>query len=149
MNEFETNLNKVLVETFNNILKFEAEALRKMLSGSVTVNEAHMIEAIGKSEDNVTVSQLAGIMNISVPTTTIALKKLEKNGYVNKVACTDDGRKALVGLTDKGKTIDRAHRLFHNKMVKNISSGLSEIEKNVLLAGIKKLNSFFQNKVAT
>lgn len=147
MDEFETNLNSFLVETFNYILRFEEMSLRTISNTSVTVTEAHILEAIRKRGQNATVSEIAGAMNIAVPTATVAVKKLEKKGLVTKASSAEDGRKFLVGLTDMGKKIDKAHALFHKNMIRNISRNYSDTEKDILLSAVKKLHQFFKEKV--
>jgi len=148
MDNFEKSLNNVLVEAFNSILKFEENSLKKIASGSVTITEAHMIEVIGARErKETTVSEIASLLGISMPTATVAVKKLEKKGFVNKVPCAFDGRRMIVSLTDIGKKIDRAHNLFHTRMVKNISRQFQESEKDVLYRAVTKLNGFFKEKV--
>ncbi|MCL2884291.1 MAG: MarR family transcriptional regulator [Oscillospiraceae bacterium] len=146
MDDFEDSLNTVLVETFNDILKYEEQSLRHIASPPVTIGEAHMIEAVGR-QDGATVSGLAIFLGIAVPTATVAVKKLERKGLVQKVPCADDGRRAIIRLTPAGEKINRAHSIFHKKMVRNISREFAEPEKQVLLTAIEKLNDFFKNKV--
>ena len=148
MDDFEKSLNHVLVDTFNLILKFEESSLRKIVSVPVTISEAHMIEAIGAKEDEeTTASEISSLLGISMPTTTIAIKKLESKGFINKVPCARDGRRTLISLTDMGKRINKAHHLFHRRMVKNISKQLEENEKEVLYGAVVKLSEFFKEKV--
>jgi DNA-binding MarR family transcriptional regulator len=146
MNDFEKNLNDILVNTFNNILKYEETSLKKIADTPVTVAEAHMIESISKRQGNSTVSDIAGDMGIALPTATVAVKKLENKGFVTKVPFSDDGRKFLISLTDKGIRADKAHSVFHRRMVRNISREFSDNEKEVLLIAMKKLNEFFREK---
>ena len=150
MNEFEKNLNNLLVDTFNYILKYEELALQQILSVPVTITEAHMIEAVGRNgDDEMTVGRIASSLNIAMPTATVAIKKLEKKGFINKVHCENDGRRAIVNLTETGKKIEKAHRLFHERMVRNISRQYAVDEKEVLLKSIKTLREFFKEKVET
>ena len=146
MDDFEHHLNDVLTDTFNYILKYEETTLKTILNTPITVSEAHMIEAIDKKENGATASELAAMLNISMPTVTVAVKKLERKGFVLKAPSADDGRSNRINLTKLGKKIGRAHKLFHQKMVKNISGDFTEEEKNVLLSAIVKLSGFFKGK---
>ena len=146
MNTFEQSLNSLLVDTFNSILKFEEISLRNILHTPVTISEAHVIEAIGKQGSGVTVSEIASSLDVALPTITVAVKKLESKGLVAKVPCTVDGRRSIISLTDAGKYIDRAHSIFHRRMVRDISRGFLDSEKDVLLGIIKKLGEFFKEK---
>jgi len=148
MDDFEKSLNHVLVDTFNMILKFEESSLKKIASVPVTITEAHMIEVIGAQEnEETTVSGVASMLNVSMPTATVAIKKLESKGFIKKEPCAKDGRRTIISLTDAGKKVNRAHQLFHRRMVKNISSQFPEAEKDLLFRAITKLSEFFKEKV--
>ena len=147
MDAFETSLNSLLVDTFNYILRYEETALKAILNSPVTVTEAHVLEAVGKQSDGATVSEIAAALYIALPTATVAVKKLESKGFVTKTSCSADARRFIVNLTDKGKWINKAHELFHRRMVKNISREFSDAEKNVLLCAVQKLSAFFKEKV--
>ena len=148
MDIFEKSLNDVLVDTFNLILKFEESSLKNLVSVPVTITEAHMIEAIGTQEnEETTVSEIASMLSVSMPTATVAVKKLESKGFIRKSPCASDGRRTIISLTDMGKRINKAHSLFHRRMVKNISSQLRENEKDVLYRAVTKLSEFFKDKV--
>ena len=147
MDDFEKSLNNVLVDTFNSILKFEENSLKKIVSVPVTITEAHIIEVVGTQKNKeTTVSEIASMMRISTPTATVAVKKLEKKGFIKKAPCAKDGRRAIISLTEMGKKIDKAHGLFHTRMVRNISRQFREAEKEVLYRAITKLNEFFREK---
>ena len=146
MSEFETHLNTLLVDVFHKILRFEEVTLKSILGMSITVTEAHILDVIGKHNENITVSEVASTLNVSVPTVTVAVKKLQSKGFITKTSCADDGRRFIIGLTESGKKICRAHDLFHRKMVRDLSRDLSDAEKEVLLSGVKKLNDFFGKK---
>jgi len=77
VDDFEKNLNHVLVDTFNYILKYEETSLKKALTVPVTISEAHIIEAVGKQEkQETTVSKIASLLGVAMPTATVAVKKL-------------------------------------------------------------------------
>jgi len=148
VNDFETSLNRMLADTFNNILKYEEVSLRNVLGVPVTITEVHIIEAVGNQENReTTISRIASLLNISKPTATVAVMKLEQKGFVVKKPCERDARRIIVSLTDMGGRIDRMHRLFHAKMVKNISRQFADAEKEVLLRAVKTLSEFFKSRV--
>ena len=148
MDDFEKSLNNVLIDTFNMILKYEESSIKKISDVPITITEAHMIEAIGAREnEETTVSEIASILNVSAPTATVALKKLENKGFILKEPCAKDGRRTIISLTDKGKKVEKAHRLFHTRMVKNISRQLLEPERDILFKAVLKLSEFFKEKV--
>ncbi|MDR0488678.1 MAG: MarR family transcriptional regulator [Propionibacteriaceae bacterium] len=143
--DFETGLNDLLVDTFDTILKYETSALKTLLGTTLTIGEAHMIDCIARLGEKVkvTVSQIATQMQIAVPTATIAIKKMEQKGYILKKPSDTDGRSVWIELTESGKLIDRAHTIFHQRMVRNVSSQFAPEERSLLLEVISRLNQFF------
>jgi len=149
VSDFEDSLNELLVDTFDTILKYEAASLKTIAGVSLTIGEAHMIERIAQLNDEATVSQIAAQMQLTMPTITIAVKKMESKGYVVKVPHAGDGRRTYVRLTDLGVRINRLHTTFHQRMVRNISDQFSDGEKDILLRAITNLNEFFRQKTRT
>lgn len=147
MKDFEDSLNSILVDTFNLILKYEETSLKSIAQINVTVTEAHILEAISKIGDGTNISDIAEALNIAMPTATVAVKKLENKGFVTKVPCSADGRRYIVSLTELGKKVNKAHALFHKKMVRHISSNFDENQQEILVTAMQKLSEFFKEKV--
>jgi DNA-binding MarR family transcriptional regulator len=149
MDTFNSQLNHVLVETFNTILKVEEEMLKSSTNIDLSINEMHLIESVGKNNTNgKTISDLAQIQNITLPSVTIAINKLVKKGYVKKEKSDTDGRVVFVKLTTAGLRIDKIHHYFHLKMVNEISQEMTDHEKEVFIQGMAKLNGFFNKKLS-
>jgi len=146
---FSSQLNEILIDTYNNILNVEEDLLKHSTNIDLSINEMHLIESVGKNKnDGKTISDLARSLNITLPSVTIAINKLVKKNYVKKEKSNTDGRMVIVRLTDKGQRIDRIHQYFHNKMVKEISKEMTNHEKEVLIHGMEKLNGFFKKKLS-
>ena len=148
MDAFSTALNEVLVDTYHNILRVEEKALKKSGRIHLSIKEMHLLEAVGKGdEQGRTVSEIADAMNITRPTATVAINKLEKRGYLEKQPDDEDGRTVRITLTRSGKRIDHFHRLYHYNMVTKISESLIDEEKASLFQGIQKLNEFLKESL--
>ena len=143
MEKFDIQFNKILGDLFNRMLRVEERALRSAFGPVVTATEAHILDVIGQRSDKMSISEVAAALQITVPTITVALKKLVDKGFVTKTACLADGRRFLVSLTQQGEKIFEIHRLFHKKMVEAATDGFSDEEKDVLLSCVKKLSEFF------
>jgi len=143
MDNFEIQLNDMLVELFNRMLRVEERALQSAFGSAVTTTEAHILEVIGSRTDKMYVSEIAEALQITVPTMTVALKRLVDKGFVIKTASVADGRRFWVSLTRQGEKIYEAHRLFHKRMIEAATGGLSDMEKAALLSCVKKLSNFF------
>lgn len=147
MNEFEETLNDLLVNTLNYLMKYEEIALKSISAVPVTVSEAHVIEAVDRLGGAAAVGEIAGRLGVTTPTATVAVKKLQSKGFVQKKPCTEDGRRMLITLTDAGARINRAHGLFHRRMVRDCSNALNSEEREILLSAVSKLGIFFKDKV--
>ena len=144
--KFDTELNTVLVDTFKSILKVEETSLKNKGLKDLSISEMHMLELVGKNKEGQTISQIAEGLKITLPSVTIAINKLEKKGYVQKVKNSLDGRKVFIVLTRLGKKIDSVHRYFHEQMIRSISKDLTKGEKEIFLKGLKGINDFFKEK---
>lgn len=148
MKPLEEQLNDLIVDAYRSILKVEETILKRSDNIDLSINEMHMLEAVGKGKNKPkTISEIAEDLGITLPSVTVAINKLVKKGYVEKLRGEEDGRIVYVTLTKQGKKIDSVHRYFHESMVRSIISGMSEQEQQVLYQGILKLDLFLKKKI--
>jgi len=144
MDPFSHELNELLVSTYREITRIEELALRRLSKNTLSISELHMLDIVGRA--GCTVTDIAQNMGISMPSATIAVKKLEKKGYVTKERDADDARKVVIRLTIEGRKAEAAHRWFHRQMVKNVEKAVPAHEQKALLYAIRELNVFFTQK---
>lgn len=148
MKPFEEQLNEVIVDTYRSILRVEENILKRSDKTDLSISEIHMLEAVGKGKDRRrTISELAEVLNITLPSVTVAINKLMKKGYVEKVRGEEDGRIVYVSLTRQGRRIDSAHRYFHESMVRSIIRDMTESEMQALYKGVMKLDAFLKEQL--
>jgi len=94
-------LNELLVETFNDILQIEQNALSEGVLNDLSITEIHTIEAIGMYSSR-TMSEVAQDLNITVGTLTTAINKLVKKEYVERQRGELDRRAVMICLSRKG-----------------------------------------------
>lgn len=135
-------LNDVLVKVFRNINTVEEQAIRTEEYKDVTVNDIHVIEAIGIGEQK-NMTTVAKALHVTTGTLTISINSLVKKNYVERARSEEDRRVVLVSLTSKGKKAFLHHRQFHEQMVQAIVEQLSEEEKHVLEKALSRINQFF------
>ena len=149
MKPLEEQLNDLIVDAYRSILKVEETILKRSDNIDLSINEMHMLEAVGKGKNKPkTISEIAEDLGITLPSVTVAINKLVKKGYVEKLRGEEDARIVYVTLTKQGKKIDSVHRYFHESMVRSIISGRSEQEQQVLYQGILKLDLFLKKKIS-
>ncbi len=148
MDDFAKALNDILVEAYYNILHIEEQAIKNNSRLQISINEMHLIESIGK-DGNIgkTIGEIAEDLNITAPSVTIAVNKLVKKEYVEKMKCELDGRVVRVRLTKYGCKIDAYHQFYHRNLVREISKEFTEQEREILFNSIVKLNNFFKKSL--
>lgn len=136
-------LNEVLVHLFNHTLKIEEESLIKDEFKDISINDMHIIEAVGDGEPK-NMSSIARIVGVTVGTLTIAMNNLVKKGYVIRTRSEKDRRVVLISLADKGKKAFRRHEEFHLQMVQAMRQGLDDEQCRVLMQAMKNLRTHFE-----
>ena len=144
MDPFSRELNELLVSTYREITRIEELVLRSLSKNTLSISELHMLDVVGRA--GCTVTDIAQSMGISMPSATIAVKKLEKKGYVTKEKDANDARKVLIRLTIEGRKAEAAHRWFHRQMVNHVSKAIEPQEQKMLLYAVRELDAFFKQK---
>ena len=139
----ENLLNDLLVMLFNEILDVEQKALITGIFKEISINDMHIIDAIGIGEPK-NMSTVAGEMAVTVGTLTTAINNLVKKGYVSRVRSEQDKRVVLLSLKDKGLSAYEKHAAFHQKMVSTVMEGLDGQEMEVLAHALEKLRGYFK-----
>ena len=138
-------LHDILVRLFQEILDIESKALITSEFKDISVNDMHIIEAIGEKEPK-NMSTVAKIMSVTVGTLTIAINSLVKKGYVQRVRSEEDRRVVLVSLTEKGKRAFDHHKRFHDEMIRQVLKGLDGQEQEILRKALLNLMDFFEKR---
>lgn len=136
-------LNEILVKLFRNITVIEERSLKRGEYKNVTVNDMHVIEAIGIGEPK-NMTAVARTLTVTTGTLTISVNSLVKKGLVERVRSEEDRRVVLVSLSKSGKQAYEYHQKFHNEMVDAVLQSLNEEEKNVLAKALSSLSEYFQ-----
>ena len=134
----------ILVNLFQEIMDIEEKALITAEFKNISVNDMHIIEAIGTGEPK-NMSTVAKLMSVTVGTLTIAINNLVKKGYVSRVRSEEDRRVVLIFLTEKGKRAYQHHREFHDGMVKALVEGLDEGQQKILVKSLLNVRTFFDS----
>ena len=139
----EETLNELLVGLFKDLTDIEARCLITDEFSDITINDMHIIEAIGVEEPKKS-GTVARLMSITLGTLTKAIDGLTRKGYVNRIRSDEDKRVVKLSLTDKGKSAFYHHEQFHVHMIEHIKDGLDKTELNVLVGALAKLTDYFK-----
>ncbi len=103
----------------------------------LTIKQLQCIELIIEME-NPTLTELSERLKITKPSTSVMIDKLASWGYVKKVKSDSDKRSAHVHLTSKGQNAGNLHENVHHMIAKQISSNLTDSEKEILVVLLNK-----------
>jgi len=123
----------------NENLQFETTALSVL-----SKTQIHYLDTIHHL-GNPTLSELAKILNVTKPTSTIAIEKLTERGYVIKVPSDSDRRSSHVHLTESGERMaalhDDSYRIYAGYFRDSLNE--NEIQDLIQLLGkvINKIKS--------
>jgi DNA-binding MarR family transcriptional regulator len=143
-----TSLNELLTDFYLNILRLEEKALKHNQRVALSLHDVLLIHSVGGSgEDGLPVSALAEKLNISRPSATVAVSKLEKKGFVRKSDHPTDGRIVCVHLTKEGKRIDAYLMYFQRYLVSEMNQEFTPEESDCLVRAIGKMNEVFVKNI--
>ncbi len=144
MNEKLIEINRMLVEVYDDVNHIEEYSLKKGVFSDLSITEIHTIEAVGLYDPR-TMSEIAAVLGITLGTLTIAVDKLIRKGYLERSRSDTDRRIVYITLTKKGKLAYRIHEKFHMDMVKAIMMDFTSQEEEVLLTALRKLNQHLKD----
>ena len=137
-------LHDILVKLFQEVLEIESKALITSEFKDISVNDMHIIEAIGEKEPK-NMSSVAKIMSVTVGTLTIPINSLVKKGYVHRERSEEDRRVVLISLTEKGRKANAHHMKFHDGMIQAVLKDLDEEQQKILVKSLLNLKAFFDS----
>ena len=137
-------INESLIRIYNGILWIEEKKLRESTFNDLTIKEMHAIDAISMY-DHQTSSQVAKKLHLSPGTMTATANRLIAKGYAERFHYEEDRRIIRLGLTHKGRVLYRAHRAFHNMMVKSFLKDMDENEQKVIHKALRNLEDFVED----
>ena len=138
-------IDDLLSDTFKSILRIEERSLDNRLTRGLTITEIHTIEAVGYAERN-PMNVVAARLDVTLATLTIAVNRLVKKGFIERVRDENDRRRVLISLTKRGREVYRVHGLFHKRMIDEALDDLTEQEERVLVNALGKVKRFFDEQ---
>lgn len=148
MNEHKKILNEFLVDTFNDILRQEEIALAHLSNHTLSISEVHVLEAVFKSleaHEN-TATAIARLLRITMGSLTVAIKTLEKKGYLYRERTESDKRVVRIIPTPLAVFVNQKHHEFHVEMIDEIVKDMSLEEEKSLVNALQKVRIYFQEK---
>lgn len=137
-------INDTLVNLFNEILKLEEDVLVTGEFQNISVNDFHVINAIG-IEETKNMSMIAKQLDITVGSLTTAINALVRKGYVSRERSEKDRRVVTVKLTELGERAYHHHMDFHSHMTDAAVRALKADELPMVTKVLIGLQKFFRD----
>lgn len=135
-------LGRILIQTTESVNRSEEEGAKRLGRGDLTAAEVHLMERIASAKGGKsTVSDLAKALDVTMPTVTVAVNRLEKKGYIKKTKNSSDARSVFISLTEEGAKMNKQHEDFQEQMIFNVVGDFSDEELAALCKCLRKLNN--------
>lgn len=135
-------VNEILVNLFREILVVEEKAIINGEFEDITVNDMHIIEAVGLEGRNM--SAIAKSLGITVGSLTTSMNSLVKKAYVDRERSEEDRRVVMIRLTEKGMRAYEQHKNFHDEMTEAVIASIDKDEIPTLANVLQGLIKFFR-----
>lgn len=146
MDRHESMIDQVLVHLFNDLLRIEEKTLQKHC-GPLSMREIHIIEAVcAQQNDDNTMTVLAAMLRVTVGSLTVAVKTLERKGYLIRKRSETDRRRVHVLPLPPALEVEKHHREYHKRMVQAVTSAISPEQLDVLIESLHAINDYFYDQ---
>lgn len=90
-----------------------------------------------------TMGELARSVHKDKSTATFLIKKLEKEGYIQRLRSESDSRITFISLTEKGEAYTDATETISRSLIDTCYAGFSEDEKQTLFSLLRRVEKNF------
>ncbi len=104
---------------------------------NIGIGQIYFLKKLFK-KDGINQEQLAESLTLSKATSTRAIKKLEKGGYIIRKKDNTDKRAYNVFITKKGKKLENIFKNISSDWTETLLSGFTEDEKEFFFNFLKK-----------
>ena len=94
-------------------------------------------------EEKLTMTDLSKRIHRDKSTTTVLVKKLEKNGYVERTQCPEDNRITWIKLSAKGREYNSVTGGISKALTERCYTGFSEEEKKTVFSLLSRIEENF------
>jgi DNA-binding MarR family transcriptional regulator len=128
-------LVEIITKLFGDL---EAEFIKSYQDEGFTARQIVYIDTI-HALGNPNLGEIAKKLELSKPSVTAIVDKLESKGYIDKFQSDEDRRSFHVHLSEKGKNLVKMHNETHNKIVDMIQKNLDDEELETLVTLLNKV----------
>lgn len=93
-----------------------------------------------------TMSELAAIARVQLPTMTDIMSKLVSSGYAERKHSAKDRRQVIMSITEKGRKLVDINRGINIENIEKYMSKLNHVEKKIALVFVRKAKDIIINR---
>lgn len=135
--EFLQKANPMEIMIFVN--QMHKKKIERQLEGTGVHRAQHRLLMTLSDNEFGSQSELAAMLEVSTATVAVSLKKLERDGYIQKEVKKDDSRVNFVRLTPKGEAVVQKSRKIFEMMEQQVIKGFSEEELVSLRKSLRRI----------
>ncbi len=128
-----------IVEFYERISSWEMAVVK---GTGLSLPQMHAIEVVGNSGP-IRMKDLAEKLGVVMGTLTVLIKRLERDGFVERRENPEDQRSFCVDLTESGREKYEGHHKHHLLLAEEICSGLTNEEQDQFNMIIEKVLKSF------
>jgi DNA-binding MarR family transcriptional regulator len=125
-------LARIVFRSFSRLLE------RGTLTHDVSAGQWRFLRQLWR-EDGITQRELSERVGMREPTTVVALKGLEKAGFITRKKTTDDRRKTFIHLTPHAKKLELILAPMNAEVHEVATRGMSDAEVETLQALLRRV----------
>ena len=134
-------------KTRQNMHRFIEEALNKEGLSDIIPSHGSILTVLYESKTPVTMKVIAEKIGKDKSTVTVLINHLLSQGYIEKKINPDDKRVSLIGLTERGRSIEQKYRNISKKVIATAYEGLSNEDRELFLSLLKRINNNFKDHI--
>ncbi len=137
------------ISLLSNIHSLSADFLIKGLSNKglsdFMTSHGNILFQLSLSE-KLCMSELATLINRDKSTTTVLVRKLEKEGLIFETPDESDKRSKYIQLTEKGKEYNSITAELSRKLLETFYKGFSKEEESLFVSFLERIKTNFNNQ---
>jgi DNA-binding MarR family transcriptional regulator len=114
--------------------------VKQVRTGEISRTEVEVLSILREGPRRIT--ELTELAGVAQPTMTLLVKRLQENGWVQREGLPDDGRVAMITLTDAGAAAQQRVRAQFLTAMRSDLQELSDQQLRELSAATETLGSF-------
>ncbi len=137
----ETSILELIYSAHRRLTALENEPRDYGTGEPLYASDIHVLEAVAGHEGS-NLTELAGILGISMPAAHKAAGKMIAQGYLGKRKREDNAKEVLYYLSESGKKAVQGHRRFERRIfapLRELEAGLSEKDRRAIGSFLESL----------